>query len=308
MDEVGCEVFGGWVFIHPKPDEMQPLAEFLGPLVEQLTPYRIEKMRATMHSVMEVKANWKIALEAFLEVYHLMETHPQIMTYVDDTNTKFETLLDHNRMIVPFGVPTMKIEHVTPEETFGDFYKPRASKPGAAAPLLGLPPEAFDENGKWIYPGEVRDFAIEKQRQLGEEFGHDYSGLTRAQLIDDYDYHIFPGMKFNQHSGSVLAFRSRPHATDPEICIFDVWTAFWANENEGPLPEPAPAEWKDLSVDSLGPVLDQDFANIPKVQKGLHAHNLRTSTLVDGELRIAHFHQTLQRYIGEGKAKKLAGN
>ena len=63
---------------------------------------------------------------------------------------------------------------------------------------------------------------------------------------------------------------------------------------------------KDLSVDSLGPVLDQDFRNIPKVQKGLHAHNLETSTLVDAELRIAHFHQTLQRYIREGKAKKLA--
>ena len=306
MSEVGCDVFGGWVFIHPRPDEMQPLTEFLGPIVDQLTPYRIEKMRATMHAVMEVDANWKIALEAFLEVYHLMETHPQIMSYVDDTNTKFETMLDHDRMIVPFGVPTMKMEHVTPEETYGEYFKPRASKPGAAALQLGLPPEAFDGEGRWIYPGQVRDFAIEKQRQLGVDFGHDYSGLTRAQLIDDYDYHIFPGMKFNQHAGSVLAFRSRPHATNPEKCIFDVWTAYWANENEGPLPDPAPAEWKDLRVDSLGQVLDQDFANIPKIQKGLRARVLEHSTLVDSEVRIAHFHQTLQKYIRVGMAQKTA--
>ena len=110
-------------------------------------------------------------------------------------------------------------------------------------------------------------------------------------------------MKFNQHAGAVLAFRSRPHATDPEKCYFDVWTALWGDEHAEALPEPAAVEVKDLKVDSLGLLLDQDFANIPKVQKGLHSNNLEFLTLMDSELRIAHFHQVLQKYIAVGQSQ-----
>ena len=303
MSEVGCDVFGGWVFIHPRPDEMQPLTEFLGPLVEQLNPYHVDRMRPNMHVVMELEANWKTALEAFLETYHLIETHPQIMTYVDDINTKYETLGDHDRMIVPFGIPTPKLDGITQEEIFKEFYKPRPSKGFVGGAVLELPKEAFDANGNWIYPGPVREFIINRQIEVGKELGHDYSELSRGQLVDDYDYHVFPGMKFNQHAGAVLAFRSRPHATDPEKCYFDVWTALWGDEHAEALPEPAAVEVKDLKVDSLGLLLDQDFANIPKVQKGLHSNNLEFLTLMDSELRIAHFHQVLQKYIAVGQSQ-----
>ena len=304
LDEVGCDVFGGWVYIHPKPDEMQPLTEFLGPLVEQLTPYHVDRMRPTLHAVLEIEANWKVAHEAFLEVYHLVETHPQIMTYVDDVNTNYEAIGDHDRMIVPFGVPTMRFEHVTPEEVYGDFYKPRPTAPGAAAAVLELPPELFDEDGKWKSPKTVRDIIIDNNLATGEKFGHDYSQLTRSQMVDDWDYHVFPGMKFNQHAGSALAFRSRPHATDPQKCIFDVWTLYWGNEHEG-LPDPAPEVKKVIGVDTLGLVLDQDFSNIPKVQRGLNQSNLEHTTMGAQELRIANFHKVLNRYIAEGKAREI---
>ena len=300
MDEVKCESFGGWVFIHPKPAEAEPLQEFLGPLVEQLTPYHVDRMRTTMHAVLEVDANWKVALEAFLEVYHLFQTHPQIMTYVDDVNTPYETLGDHDRMIVPFGVPSMRYAHVAPEATYASFYEPRPSKPGAVAPALELSEDLFDADGKWISTDTVREVIIQRNYENGRQFGHDYSGLSHSQMVDDYDYRIFPGMKFNQHAGSTLAFRSRPHATDPQKCIFDVWTLLWGNENEG-LPKSAPEVTKVIGVDSLGLVLDQDFANIPKVQRGLNSSNLEHTNMGAQELRVAHFQQVVQNYILAGK-------
>jgi choline monooxygenase len=302
MDEVKVESFGGWVFIHPKPAEAQPLTEFLGPLVDQLTPYNVDRMRTTLHAVLEVDANWKVALEAFLEVYHLFQTHPQIMSYVDDVNTPYEVIGDHDRMIVPFGVPSMRYEHITPETTYGDFYKPRPSAPGAAAPVLELSSDLFDENGKWISPNTVREVIIQNNYKNGVTFGHDYSGLTHSQMVDDWDYRIFPGMKFNQHAGSTLAFRSRPHATDPGKCIFDVWTLLWGNENEG-LFESAPEVKKVIGVDSLGLVLDQDFSNIPKVQRGLNSSNLEHTNMGAQEIRVSHFQQIVQKYIREGRSK-----
>jgi hypothetical protein len=48
----------------------------------------------------------------------------------------------------------------------------------------------------------------------------------------------------------------------------------------------------------LGRVFDQDFSNLKMVQKGLH--NLQSQEVVLAnyqEIRIRHFHQTLDKYI-----------
>ena len=48
----------------------------------------------------------------------------------------------------------------------------------------------------------------------------------------------------------------------------------------------------------LGRVFDQDFSNLKMVQKGLK--NLQSGEVVLGnyqEIRIRHFHQTLDKYI-----------
>jgi len=48
----------------------------------------------------------------------------------------------------------------------------------------------------------------------------------------------------------------------------------------------------------LGRVFDQDFSNLKMVQKGLH--NLQSGEVVLAnyqEVRIRHFHQTLDKYI-----------
>jgi len=49
---------------------------------------------------------------------------------------------------------------------------------------------------------------------------------------------------------------------------------------------------------SLGTIFDQDLFNMPKIQKGMH--NVKSRELVLGnyqEVRIRHFHQTLDKYI-----------
>ncbi|AWH93065.1 aromatic ring-hydroxylating oxygenase subunit alpha [Dietzia lutea] len=301
LGEILCDVFGGFVFLNPDPHG-PTLVDYLGPIVEQLTPYHLENLRATMHTVVELPCNWKVVLEAFIETYHVQGIHPQIMPYIDDFNTKFQVMGDHTRMIVPFGVPSMRLEHIDQAEVYEQYHTvagkvaTRDKKTPPPPPQkLTFPPEHFDDNGEWIGPGTVRDHLIEETRKRGKILGHDYSGLVEAQLVDDYHYHIFPSMAFNLHAGAMLLFRARPHATDPDRCWFDIYTLRVPDLNE-PMPEPAPTEHLSIDTTSFGLVLDQDFDNIGEVQQGLHGRAVTEVTVGASEIRIINFYRTLLRY------------
>ena len=57
------------------------------------------------------------------------------------------------------------------------------------------------------------------------------------------------------------------------------------------------SEAPELGV-SLGSIFDQDLFNMPKIQKGMH--NVESAKVVLAnyhEVRIRHFHQTLNKYI-----------
>jgi hypothetical protein len=244
-----------------------------------------------------------VALEAFLEAYHVGSTHPQILPYLDDVNTLHTIFGDHSRMIVPYGVPSMRLEHVDEAEIYEAYFGRsahgfRLAEAAKAAGFsgTGLPGDMFDADGQWIGEGSMRDYLIERAEQAGRTFGHDYSELSREQLIDDYDYHIFPSLKFNSHAGGALTFISRPHPDDPDKCYFDIYTLVWPDENHE-LPAAAPLIEVDISKQSMGTVLDQDFDNLWKVQRGLHNRTLEHVTFGSSEIRVAHFHAVLNKHL-----------
>ncbi|TDC55483.1 aromatic ring-hydroxylating dioxygenase subunit alpha [Actinomadura sp. KC345] len=314
LHEVACDQWGGFVFIHPVPAEAGSLRDFLEPLAGEVDKYHLDRFRASMHAEIVLDCNWKTALEAFLEAYHVKGTHPQIMTFLDDVNTKFSAYGRHAMMIVPYGVPSMRLEHVDPAEVYESYYSRSASgfrhsKQGKGEQATGmpaqhsveLPPELFDEDGEWKLAEPVREYLIKTNRAKESQFGHDYSELSDAQMVDDYDYHVFPNLKFNAHAGGALTFRSRPHPTNPDLCVFDVYTLVWDNENEAPL-DVAPTISVDIKEVSMGQVLDQDFSNLPEVQRGLHNAGLKHLTVGGSEMRVIHFHKNLMEQLEQRRA------
>jgi len=54
-----------------------------------------------------VRANWKVACEAFMEAWHSAATHRQIVDFTGDANTKYNIYGDHvNLALTPFAVPS----------------------------------------------------------------------------------------------------------------------------------------------------------------------------------------------------------
>jgi len=138
-----------------------------------------------------------------------------------------------------------------------------------------------------------------------------------GEVADNAQYYVFPN--FMRHSFSLrdrrIAYRFMPRENDPTRSWFDIY--FWEygaptelDASGQPVPSvktmvvPAGkplAEVPELSW--LGPVLDQDQVNMPRVQAGLRAGSATKPGITLShyqESRIRHYHRTLEQYIEEG--------
>jgi phenylpropionate dioxygenase-like ring-hydroxylating dioxygenase large terminal subunit len=65
------------VFVNLSGDAV-PFADFIRPLDERIARYTPTELRALSSDEYEVRANWKLAAENFLDAYHLPIVHPQL--------------------------------------------------------------------------------------------------------------------------------------------------------------------------------------------------------------------------------------
>ena len=107
---------------------------------------------------------------------------------------------------------------------------------------------------------------------------------------------IFPNVALNVHADDVLMFRQRPHATDPNKMLYDVWVFELVPEGE-PWPERVKHRRFRHGDRSIGQVLDQDAYNLPTVQLGMHSDSFPGLWIGEQELRIRHFHKVLDDYV-----------
>jgi phenylpropionate dioxygenase-like ring-hydroxylating dioxygenase large terminal subunit len=72
---VHCAVWSGFIFINLDRGDVEPLTDFLGPMVTALDGYPFDQMTARFAYRTEVKANWKLFMDAFQEFYHAPVLH-----------------------------------------------------------------------------------------------------------------------------------------------------------------------------------------------------------------------------------------
>ena len=75
LTPVHCDIWEGFIFIHLAPEPAETLREFLGGVATQLDGAGFEKMRRLRTYKVEENANYKTALDAQNELYHLPFQH-----------------------------------------------------------------------------------------------------------------------------------------------------------------------------------------------------------------------------------------
>jgi phenylpropionate dioxygenase-like ring-hydroxylating dioxygenase large terminal subunit len=128
LPEVKVARWGRFVFINPDPD-CEPLEDFVGDLSSHFSVLPYEQRYKEAHVAKIMRCNWKTAQEAFMEAYHVILTHPQIITgSVQDGNTKYDVFGNYSRAITIGGLET---------DGLPDWGPPPASEDGARDPRTG---------------------------------------------------------------------------------------------------------------------------------------------------------------------------
>lgn len=113
---VRCETWEGWVFVSEDPDAV-PLTEFLGPIADQMRDIDGPSMRLVGTQVHHLACNWKLMVDAFLEVYHIRTVHPDnaALLYDDQATTVAMLPHGHSRLTVEKREELRDLPMVSPE-------------------------------------------------------------------------------------------------------------------------------------------------------------------------------------------------
>ncbi len=112
LPEVKVGYWGGFVFINPDPN-CEPLADFIGDFDRHFAVPFEQRYKAA-HLVKRLPCNWKIAQDAFMESYHVVATHPELMPTFADANSKYDVWGNYSRAISATGPKSPHIDEFAP--------------------------------------------------------------------------------------------------------------------------------------------------------------------------------------------------
>ena len=109
---VRCEMFGNCIFVN-FDDEAMSLRDWLGPLADEWAEFGFDRVRLAARHSFELNCNWKVAMEANMEVYHVPFIHPNTVAPLVDSKRNFNSFYanGHARMLAP-APPSTDREHV----------------------------------------------------------------------------------------------------------------------------------------------------------------------------------------------------
>jgi nitrite reductase/ring-hydroxylating ferredoxin subunit len=294
LPEVRVETWGGFVFINMNPDA-PPLEDFLGVAVEHFANWDMSNRYTTVHIQKELPCNWKSGMEAFMENYHTKVVHPQLNNSSSGPNTQYDLFgkhLSRFTALTGLGDPQF-VSDLTEAEKLSTMMMGDRSM-AAAGPQIEGDRTARATMADYLreHFDSVLDVAVD--------------GLTDAEILDTIEYTLFPNLFLFPGLSMPMVYRFRPNGTDPDSCLFDL-LFLRPVPRSGQIPDSA--EPVRIGVNEsyaivpgmdpdMGHVYDQDTDNLDLQQQGFHAAIKRGGTMGNyQEIRIRHFHQTLDDYL-----------
>lgn len=305
--ECKVDTWGGFVFINMDPT-CEPLAEFLRPIQEYLDPFEYENLRYRWYLELTLPANWKVAMEAFMDGYHVAATHSQLLPLQGNDYTKSFARGKHSHFgywgsrDAP-GAPSPRLNMPKPDDVrpgvveffdmmerdFAAIFTDRDAT--AAHRLLTETPPTADTATAFAN-------AVEFGRQAAEAEGAGYPKGLDWQTLDraGSDWHVFPNSVTLPYWDGAVWYRARPNGDNPDSCIFNIWSL--KRYALGGEPKLQRRVYKDVEGQSFGLIVDQDIANIRRVHKGMKSRGFRFARPNPvQEMETLNFHRVLETLV-----------
>jgi phenylpropionate dioxygenase-like ring-hydroxylating dioxygenase large terminal subunit len=294
LRELRVGTWAGFVFIN-FDDNAESLEDYLGVLPEHFKDFHIEDRYIETHVCKRLPVNWKAGEEAFMEAYHVKETHAGGMMYSEPTTTYDIFPENVNRFIHTVGAPNPRMPTQPTEQELMEGMWGRRGPIEGECPTVPEGMTARDVYAKII------------QEQLGREYDQDFSNYSTAQTLDSIEYFLFPNLFVFPGLSLPMVYRFRPDPKDPDFSYFDLYFLRPKHPENAPPPPPNPMY---LDVDDsytqaeglgrLGAVYDQDTDNMAAQTRGFKTCAKGGQTLGNyQESRVRHVHKRVNDYLND---------
>ena len=281
---VRCELWGGCAFIN-LDNAAPPLRESIEPFATIMDAWKVESLRTEWWYACRLPVNWKLAEAAFMEQYHVVESHPQLVIpgrYAPPKGTAFNAkafVRNDLHYLRTMSVGMAGMVHANDV---------RVAEQMESMPLPDDPAVAIP-----AWNAALNDAVVAWHRARGSDIP-DLNALESNKMAEPMGY-CFPHYFILPMYSSASSYRFRP--LGPEETMMEIWSLTRIAEGEA-RPKPTPPELWECDDERWPPIPAQDFSNLPKQQRGLHSKGfefMRFSERAEGHL--SNFERTIDGFL-----------
>jgi nitrite reductase/ring-hydroxylating ferredoxin subunit len=312
LSKVNVDTWGGWIWINMDP-KCEPLRQYLEPAATMLDPFQLQNMRYRWRKWGIFDCNWKVAVEAFNETYHVETTHPEFnkwgkfrgwarMQGARHSNIGYDAPKDMGgdqeaKLRVGTGdarITTAEMQRYTWENAHTNTIET----------LVKAAERLKDELPEGTPPGHVLQHWLAAARRDDEASGVFWPVVDPGHVAKSGTaWQIFPNFQIGHSVNNMLCYAARPYGYNPDKCIFEA--AVYQLYPPGQEPQ---TEWaySEPTADAWSYVLSQDFSNMAAVQQGMKSlgfSGTKPNPYMEGA--IANLHRNLAKYMGTGAPREL---
>jgi phenylpropionate dioxygenase-like ring-hydroxylating dioxygenase large terminal subunit len=280
---VRCETWGGCAWIN-LDDSAPPLRPCIEPFATTHDAWKVESLRAEWWYTARLPVNWKLGEEAFVEQYHVLQSHPQLR--------------------IPGRYPGRNGEFDAREFAESELHYLRVMSEGMAGMVHANDVRIAEQLCGLTLPDSYQEARATWEHALNEAV----SEAHRARGCDIPDLNELQDLGYNQSMGycfphyfilpmysSAIAYRFRP--LGPEETLMDMWSLTRFPQGQEPETPPIPDRWEHDDP-RWPPIPSQDFSNLPKQQRGLHSMSFEYMRLARGtEGHISNYQRVVDAFL-----------
>ena len=311
LGPVKVDTWGGWIWINMDPG-CEPLHDFLDPIPAMLDPFELHNMRYRWRKWGIFDCNWKVAMEAFNETYHVQTTHPEFNEFGEFRGwARAQGKHSH----IGYDAPKDMDENQQAKLRVGagdarlstakmQVYTWEQANTNTTQTLVDASLRLADELPEGTPNDEVLKHWLSSARRDDEARGVFWPTVDPAHVgKTGTAWQIFPNFQIGHAVNNALCYSARPYGYDPNKCIFEgaVYELF---PKDG---EPK-TEWEfcEPTAEAWCYVLSQDFGNMAAVQQGMRSLGFQgTKPNPYMERSTVNLHRNLAKYVGTGAPRKL---
>ena len=235
LRECRLETWGGCAFIN-LDDSAPPLRESIEPFATMHDLWHVESLRTEWWLSARLPVNWKLAMEAFMEGYHVMATHPQLLPAQGLEGSAFAyrelglELSPMSRYITMFAKDLPEPATAAQIREMNIYFM-KVLNEGMAGMTHKKDIEVAEALRNTDLPEDMVQATIAWRRKLNQAVmdAHNKAGMDIPDLHEVDEKRAansvnfcFPHYFLLPTYGSASSYRIRP--LGPEECLFELWS------------------------------------------------------------------------------------